>query len=882
MVEQSPTHTTCPYCGVGCGVIATKEDNGRITVKGDPDHPANFGKLCSKGSALAETLGQEERLLYPMIDGARASWDQATDKIAAKFNQVITDHGPDAVAFYLSGQILTEDYYIANKLMKGYVGTANVDTNSRLCMASSVVGHKRAFGSDTVPGNYEDLELADLIVLVGSNLAWCHPILFQRIRAAKEARPEMKLVVIDPRRTASCDIADLHLPIKSGGDVALFTGLLHALDKQGVVDHAFVRDHTNGVGDALSKAAFFNLDVTSDLTGLSHDQLKSFFDLFSKTEKTVTVYSQGVNQAADGTDKVNAIINTHLLTGRIGLPGVGPFSVTGQPNAMGGREVGGLANQLASHMDIANPAHRDLVQRYWQSPVMVTEQGLKAVDLFDAIYEGKVKAVWIMGTNPVVSLPDADKVKDALRRCEMVVVSDMTANTDTAQFADILLPAATWGEKDGVVTNSERRMSRQRAFLTPVGEAKSDWQQIRDVAHKMGFVDGFEFDSAYDIFMDYVGLCSFENDQSFGTARDLDLSGLMGQSKEDYNQFIPKQWPVRQNGECSDRLFGDGRFFTENGKANFVPAQDCKKAKPVAEQFVLNTGRIRDHWHTMTRTALSDRLSAHIAEPFVEISPADAMQKGIKVADIVQLSSPYGTMLARALITDRQKPGGLFAPMHWTDAYASAGRVDALVAPVTDPYSGQPALKSSLVALGRFASDWYGFAILRNDDAASIRPTCAYWAKARVKNGVRVELAGKGEFTLSALGLADDADWIKVVDRLGARYALYDGDQLQAAIFISKKPVAVARDWAARLLVDPIPANRRLAVLAGRAGNDVPDKGKIICSCMQVGATDIKKAVIAGACTIDAIGEATGAGTNCGSCRAELRSFLPSEKAAVA
>ncbi|MEN8723194.1 MAG: nitrate reductase [Alphaproteobacteria bacterium] len=877
-----PTRTTCPYCGVGCGVLVEQTADGAVSVKGDPDHPANLGKLCSKGSALGETLGSEERLLQPMINGVAAGWDQATQTIADKFNQVIADHGPDAVALYLSGQILTEDYYIANKLMKGYVGTANVDTNSRLCMASSVVGHKRAFGADTVPGNYEDLEQADLVVLVGSNLAWCHPILFQRIRAAKEARPDMRLVVIDPRRTATCDLADLHLPIKPGGDVALFTGLLHALDKRGAVDHAFVSAHTNDVSKALAASAFFNLDVTSDLTGIAQDDLAKFFRWVAQTEKTVTVYSQGVNQAKDGTDKVNAIINAHLLTGRIGRPGMGPFSVTGQPNAMGGREVGGLANQLASHMDIANPAHRDLVQRYWNAPTMADHEGLKAVDLFDAIHDGKVKAVWIMGTNPVVSLPEADKVKEALRRCELVVVSDMTANTDTAQLADILLPAATWGEKEGMVTNSERRMSRQRAFLPLPGQARADWRQIRDVAHAMGFVDGFAFDTAYDVFQDYVGLCSFENDEADGILRDLDLGGLLGQTADQYDAFKPQQWPVYKDGSSAARLFGNGGFFTPDGKARFVVAQDAKPDKVPAGKYHLNSGRVRDHWHTLTRTGLSTRLSAHIAEPFVEISPEDAMREQVRLAEIVQVESAHGTMLARALVTDRQKPGQLFAPMHWTDAYASAGRVDAVMAAETDPFSGQPALKSGRVSLARFAADWYGFAIIRADLLAAVRPKCAYWAKARIDGGARVELAGKGAFDLSRLGFADGAAWQTYDDGQNRRFALYDGDDLQALVFVAERPVAVARDWAAQLLSRPIPAGERLAILAGRAGAGAPDKGMIICSCMQVGTNDLKQAVKAGACSIDALGEATGAGTNCGSCRSELAQFLPTKEATAA
>ena len=365
---STETRTTCPYCGVGCGVIATVKEDGQVSVKGDPDHPANFGRLCSKGSALAETLDMEGRALCPQVAGTRTSWNEALDLVAERFSTAIREYGPDSVAFYLSGQLLTEDYYVANKLMKGFIGSANIDTNSRLCMASSVAGHKRAFGSDTVPGTYEDLELADLVVLVGSNMAWCHPVLYQRLVAAKAARPNMNVVVIDPRRTATCDIADLHLAVKGNADVALFNGLLHHLAREGHVDEAYVAQHTDGFVEALTACQHTGLSELADATGLSTLQLRLFFQLFASNRKVVTCYSQGVNQSGQGTDKVNAIINCHLATGRIGKPGMGPFSLTGQPNAMGGREVGGLANMLAAHMDIESAEDRDRVQRFWTSP----------------------------------------------------------------------------------------------------------------------------------------------------------------------------------------------------------------------------------------------------------------------------------------------------------------------------------------------------------------------------------------------------------------------------------------------------------------------------------------------------------------------------------
>ena len=509
-------HTTCPYCGVGCGVVAAPDGRGGASIAGDHRHPANHGRLCSKGAALGQTLSLEDRLLHPEIDGRRVSWQRALDTVAQGIGDIVARHGPDAVAFYVSGQLLTEDYYAANKLIKGFIGTANIDTNSRLCMASSVAGHKRAFGSDTVPGLYRDFEAADLVVLVGSNLAWCHPVLFQRLEAAKQARQHMKIVVIDPRRTETCDIADLHLAVRPGSDVALFNALLAELDRRGVHDGSFVSQHTHGLDDALAAAQAGDVG----LCGVPAADVATFFDWFAGTEKTVTLYSQGVNQSSAGVDKVNALINCHLLTGRIGRPGMGPFSITGQPNAMGGREVGALANTLAAHMEFA-PADIARVGRFWRAAYMATRPGLKAVDLFDAVGRGEIKAVWIMATNPVVSLPNADSVRDALRRCELSIVSEAVRASDTVDACRIRLPALAWGEKDGTVTNSERRISRQRSFLPAPGEARADWKIICDVARRMGF-SGFDFASAAEIFREHAKLSGFENN---GT-RDFDISAL--------------------------------------------------------------------------------------------------------------------------------------------------------------------------------------------------------------------------------------------------------------------------------------------------------------------------------------------------------------------
>ena len=712
---MSLTRTTCPYCGVGCGVLAAPDG----TIEGDPDHPANFGRLCSKGSALGETIDLEGRLLHPKIAGQQVGWDEALDLVAAKFTEAIREHDADSVAFYASGQLLTEDYYVANKLMKGFIGSANIDTNSRLCMASSVAGHKRAFGTDTVPGTYADLEQADLIVLVGSNLAWCHPVLHQRIRAAKEARSQMRVVNIDPRRTATTELADLHLQIAPDGDVALFNALLAYLAENRALNETFTTRHVNGMAKALTAARQTN----SADAGLDAQDLQQFLSLWANTQKVVTVYSQGVNQSDSGTDKVNAILNCHLATGRIGKPGMGPFSVTGQPNAMGGREVGGLANMLANHLELDNPDHRQAVQEFWNSPTICTTTGLKAVDLFDACAQGKIKALWVMSTNPAASMPDAEQVAAAIANVPFVVTSDIIEKTDTNDLADVLLPATGWGEKDGTVTNSERRVSRQRAFLPAPGAARPDWQIVSDVATRMGFAEAFAYQSPADVFAEYLAL-----DMSLANfPRDLDLSIF---ADADYAKMIPTQWPQNDH-----RFFADGRFYHADGKARMIAVQAPVLTR---SRFALNTGRNRDQWHTMTRTGKSARLGPHLAEPYVEIHPEDAVTLEVEHGGLLRVESTYGAKILRVLITDRTPPGQLFAPMHWTRQRSAGSPVNSLIAPLTDPVSGQPALKTGVVTATKFKPKWYGY--LASTEA--LRPQTTYAAIARTQTGWQAELAG--------------------------------------------------------------------------------------------------------------------------------------------
>jgi assimilatory nitrate reductase catalytic subunit len=858
-------------------VLAEVSPGGDVAVRGDPDHPANFGRLCSKGTALAETVGLEDRLLFPEAYGRKTSWDDALDLVASTFTRTIAEHGPDAVAFYVSGQLLTEDYYVANKLMKGFIGSANIDTNSRLCMASSVAGHRRAFGSDTVPGCYEDLELADLVVLVGSNLAWCHPVLYQRIAAAKEKRPEMKVVLVDPRRTMTADIADLHLPIRPDGDVALFMGLLKHLASSPSLDRAYVAAHTNGFDEALEAADALDAYDVAQQTGLTAAVLQEFYALFAATQRTATVYSQGVNQSSSGTDKVNAIINCHLATGRIGKPGMGPFSVTGQPNAMGGREAGGLANALAAHMDIENAVHRDRVQRFWQSPRIALKSGLKAVDMFRAVADGRIKALWIMATNPVVSMPDASHVEAAIRACPFIVISDVTAASDTVRHAHVRLPAAAWGEKTGTVTNSERRISRQRNFLPLPGDARPDWWIVSEVGKRMGFANAFKYVSPAQIFAEHAALSSFEND---GT-RDFDIGAYAETDEAQFERLEPFQWPQPANSRSTTRFFGDGGYFTTDGNARFVPVQASLPARTSEEYpLTLNTGRVRDHWHTMTRTGKSQRLSQHFAEPYVELHPQDASRHDIRDADLVRVSTGLGAVLVRALISARQQPGSIFVPMHWTDQFAAKARIDSLAPALTDAISGQPASKNIAARIERFAATAYGFAVLAKKPSDI---DAEYWALAKCSGGWRVELAFASNradwarFANSLFGDASSAETLAFHDMKAGRYrfACFAGDRLAGAVFLSPEPVAVSRDWAVEQLASAHSVARaRFAVIAGRPGKGALDRGATVCSCFGVGANEIVAAVDRGCTTVAAVGKALQAGTNCGSCRAEIRHLI--------
>ncbi|CBG88542.1 nitrate reductase [Citrobacter rodentium] len=852
---MSETRTTCPYCGVGCGVIAGVSEKG-ITIKGDPQHPANAGRLCVKGAALAETTALTGRLLHPQVDGERVSWRQALETAGQRLKTIIDHHGPNAVAFYASGQLLTEDYYAANKLMKGFIGAANIDTNSRLCMSSAVTGYKRAFGEDVVPCSYEDVEQSDLVILVGSNAAWTHPVLYQRLAQAKAVRPAMRVVVIDPRRTATCDIADLHLPLAPGSDAGLFVGLLNAIHQSGLTKSDFA-----GAPEALALAEAWSPARVAQFCGLEPQAVTAFYDWFISAPTAITLYCMGINQSASGSDKCSAIINAHLASGKFDRAGCGPFSLTGQPNAMGGREVGGLATQLAAHMNF-EPDDLSRVARFWGTERLAQTPGLMAVDLFAAIAAGEVKAVWIMGTNPAVSLPDSHAVSQALAACPLVIVSEVVASTDTSRFAHIRFPALAWGEKEGTVTNSERRISRQRAFLPAPGEARADWWIIAQMAKRLGFAAAFDWPDAWAVFREHAALSGFENNGE----RAFDISALADLSREQWQAMTPVRWPLSRTPDAPQR-------WRRLRMAPVAP-QGMKAQCDALYPLVLNSGRIRDQWHTMTRTGNVPRLMQHISEPTVELAPGDAERLQLTDGGLCRIHSVRGVMVARVAILPGQRPGSAFAPMHWNDRFARQGRVNALVAAVCDPHSGQPESKQTAVRITPWQPRWQGELFSR--EALSLPPFVHGWRKA-APCGQRYVLA------------ADrlPADWLE-------NHCIAEGWQVQRAATPQSLHLLAWHNgelmlglWsgAARPEVDealiiqafrapPESAQGRQALLRGKAGSERADPGAIVCSCFSVGEKAIAQAIAGGCDSVSALGKTLRCGTNCGSCIPELQALL--------
>lgn len=861
-MSQGCRKTTCPYCGVGCGIEIS---NNKII--GDALHPANSGSLCVKGVALAESLQMPSRLLYPKLREKEVSWQSVTDLIAQEIHQAKAEFGPDSVAMYVSGQLLTEDYYVANKLMKGYVGSANIDTNSRLCMSSAVAAHVRAFGEDVVPVNYDDIDKTELLIICGANTAWTHPVLFRRIQQARENNPNLKLVVIDPRETVTAQQADLHLPIKNDGDVSLFNGLLKFLIEQQCIDSEYINSHTEGFAALAEEATDFRYDVTNltSSIGISEEKLTTFFQWFAQSPSAITLFCQGVNQAENGVDKGNAIINAHLATGKIAKSGCGPFSITGQPNAMGGREVGGLANQLAVHRAFDADSIKQ-VQAFWDSPEIATKPGLKAVELFEAVERGEIKVLWIMATNPVVSLPDNQMVKRALEACPFVIVSDITAESDVAKYADVLLPAAGWGEKQGMVTNSERRLSRQRQFQTPPGEAKSDWWAISQVGQALCALEktqnGFAFTSERAVFREYAAMTGMNADSPLK----LDLSQYANLTEQEYEEWVPTQW----GGE---RPFADGIYSHPDGKARFVLTSESPTRLERTKGWWLNTGRQRDQWHTMTRTGHIAHLAASELEPTVYMNTLSATQNRLKAGQLIKLFQPTSNtgIYAKVAIDEGLGFQELFMSMHWAGRYGGESSVNAIVNSVKDPISGQPAFKSSYVEVQDAAVKTYGMFIGTQFDSGKFlysafqaESNLGIWRFAHDKRPKKQSFCRTEKSRRITIDIA--LGWLAVdYDLVG------DVRIIRSVLVVSSEPIQTDYTKFTGLIGKPMELSQLLTITQSQSS------AKLVCSCFRVTDKQIHDAMEKQDCTsLTQLQNKLKCGTNCGSCVSQIKQMLDS------
>ena len=905
---MAQTRTTCCYCGVGCGVIVEHRDGAITGVRGDPDHPANFGKLCSKGSTLHLTSqpdAQRYRARVPLVRPSRgepfseATWDATLDTLAGRFADCIRNHGPDSVAFYISGQLLTEDYYVFNKLAKGLIGTNNVDTNSRLCMSSAVAGYKASLGADAPPACYEDIDYADLILIAGSNTAWAHPILFQRIEAAKTKNPALKIVVIDPRRTATAEIADLHLALEPGTDVALFHGLLHVLSWEELIDSAFVAEHTTGFADLKAMVREFTPKLTAEICGVPEADIVTLARWLGRANAALSLYCQGLNQSSSGTAKNTALINLHLATGQIGKPGAGPLSLTGQPNAMGGREVGGLSTLMSGHRDLANPVHRAEVAALWGIERVPETPGKTAIELFDALASGQVKMVWIACTNPAQSMPDQGAVRAGLQRAELVVLQEAYTDTETAAFADVLLPAASWGEKEGTVTNSERCISRVRAAVPPPGDARDDWRIAVDFARRLEARLGpgypperrtlFPFEAPEQVFREHVRTTR---------DRDLDITGLSYALLEARG---PQQWPFPAGATKGRvRLYTDGIFPTADGRARFVAVP----FKPVAEKvdarypFRLNTGRLRDQWHAMSRTGSIQQLFQHVGEPRLAMHAADLARRGFQAGDLVRVESRRGALVVPVEASGELRPGQAFLPMHWGSASlggAGATGINAVTSPARCPQSQQPELKHAAVRITKAELPWqlcaFGFGedVVALDIRATLRPLMEDFPFASVtligrgRAGVLFRAAARTPVTPALIAKIDrafglDADTVARYDdpRRGIGRRVRVADNRLAAVRLSGDIAAQAwlRDWLVN--AQDVEKLGPLLLLPGAvAPRGFIPRGRVICTCFDIAETTLRETLgttMGPASTALAkVQDALKCGTNCGSCLPELK-----------
>ncbi|HEX5801977.1 MAG TPA: molybdopterin-dependent oxidoreductase [Azospira sp.] len=909
------TRSTCCYCGTGCGVVIDS-DGERITgVRGDKAHPANFGRLCAKGAALADSARLDYRLLHPQLRDTRPAprrrigWDEALDHAARRFADTIRAHGPDSVAFYLAGQLLTEDYYVFNKLAKGLIGTNNLDTNSRLCMSSAVAGYKQTLGADSVPCAYEDLDHAECILIAGSNAAVAHPIVYRRIEDAKAANPNLRVIVVDPRRTESCAIADLHLPLKPGSDIALYNAMLHVLLKEDLVDRDYIAAHTEGF-DALEKLVErYTPAMAAELTGLEPEAIVLAARWFGGAQSALSLYCQGLNQSWHGTHNNAAIIHLHLATGKIGRPGCGPFSLTGQPNAMGGREVGGLSNLLSAHRDLGNPAHRAEMARFWGVPFVPPKPGKPAVELFQALKRGEIKAVWIACTNPAQSMPDQAEIRAALEAAEFVVLQEAYGNTDTAHYADLLLPATSWGEKEGTVTNSERRISRVRAAVPPPGEARHDWQIALDFARRLGVeLHGEDLGRPLtDKLFPYTTPESIHAEHRASTrGRDLDISGLSYALLETAG---PQQWPYPEGASAGQvRLYADGVFPTPSGRARFVVVEH----KPTAEltdparPISLLTGRLLEQWHGMSRTGTVPRLFKGEDEPLLKMNACDLRHRGLDSGELAKVSNGRGEIIVRVEADDGMPRGRAWLPMHWGEQFMNGYGCNALMPSATDPYSFQPELKHAAVAVEKVDLPWSLVVLRHADEASASDNALALLARARTLLKrfpyASVGLYGRSEPLVVLRAAAPTAPPAELLAEIDALFGL--ATEEGAIVYVDPKrgidKKALARDgrllgvrlagetlamaWLKDAMADDaIDASLIRFALApiAQPPKQAPARSPLLCKCAGITEAEVRAELAAGG-SLDTVQDKLKCGTFCGGCLPDLKKMAAATPAVPA